>query len=144
MTGGKKVLGGVSIASAVLLLAMAGCGSKGFKTAPVKGTVTVAGKPAVQVFVQFQPVAQGDKDAGPSSTAVTDANGNFELRLVGAGSAMGAVVGEHAVRLAPAGEKETTTEGEPAPIVPLPPKATDGSYRVTVPPEGLADVKLEF
>ena len=144
MMGTTKSVWGVGIASAVLLLGLGGCGSKGFQTAPVKGTISIAGKPAAQIFVQFQPVPQDGKEAGPSSTAVTDANGNFELRLVGSQSAMGAVVGEHVVRLAPAGEKETTTEGGPVQVVPLPPKATDGSFRITVPAEGLTDAKLEF
>jgi hypothetical protein len=68
-----------------------GCtGSSGPKTAPVSGTVTLAGKPLADVGVTFLPEGKG-----PSASGNTDAAGNFTLRTNKPGD--GAPLGKHRV-----------------------------------------------
>jgi hypothetical protein len=74
----------------------AGC--SGPKLVPVTGKVTMNGRPLKNVRVDFHPDPdQGTK--GPSSSGVTDADGNFTLASTGSGNAPGAVVGHHRVIL---------------------------------------------
>src|SRR4051812_30629617 len=58
---------------------LAGCGSAvPLQLASAEGLVTIHGKPAPNVMVQFMP--QVEKGApGPTSTGVTDENGKFKL-----------------------------------------------------------------
>ena len=76
----------------MLLLVAAGCGQSGPEVAPVKGRVTLDGRPLEMVDVVFQPT-NGD----PPSTSRTDADGQYEL-LYKRGL-MGARIGEHTVRI---------------------------------------------
>jgi hypothetical protein len=69
-----------------------GCGQSGPDLAPVKGRVTLDGRPLDTVDVVFQPT-KGD----PPSTSRTDAEGHYEL-LYKRGFA-GAHIGEHIVRI---------------------------------------------
>ena len=76
---------------------IAGC-SGGPKLVPVTGRVTMNGTPLKNVKVEFHP----DPDAGaigPSSTGITDGDGNFTLTCAARGNAAGAVVGRHRVVL---------------------------------------------
>jgi hypothetical protein len=85
----------------VLLLALAllvGCSSSDApKTAPVKGTVTMAGKPLPNVGVTFLPTGKG-----PIASGNTNDKGEFTLRTVNPGD--GAVIGTHKVALGRAEE----------------------------------------
>jgi hypothetical protein len=75
-----------------------GCGSaSGPTTAPVKGTITIAGKPFSDVGVTFLPEGKG-----PTASGNTDQNGNFTLRTTNPGD--GAVVGTHRVVIGAAEE----------------------------------------
>lgn len=75
----------------VFLVAVAGC-SRGDApaTAPVKGVVTMAGKPLAGVGVTFLPTGPG-----PIASGNTNEKGEFTLRTVEPGD--GAVIGSHKV-----------------------------------------------
>ncbi|QDT35750.1 DUF4198 domain-containing protein [Stratiformator vulcanicus] len=75
------------------VVAIAGCGgsSSGPQMATVTGTVLFDGQPLSEAEVVFSP------EAGPSSSARTDEQGNFTL--VGGPKQKGAVVGSHTVRI---------------------------------------------
>ena len=78
-----------------------GCESQPYKVAPVSGTLTLDGKPAPEVAVMFQPIAEGKNiNPGPGSYGITDEQGRYTLKLVGEESP-GAVVGKHQVRMDP-------------------------------------------
>jgi hypothetical protein len=111
------------VAGFVLLLA-AGCGGG---VAPVSGRVTLEGRPLANARVTFQPVArEKDTDPGPGSTALTDADGRFTLRVVGR-NANGAVVGRHRVRIvAYAGGAVPTVTDDSNPR--LPPQVVPARY----------------
>ena len=80
----------------LLPLLAAGCG--GGSHAPVSGKVTLDNKPLANAAITFQPVAsQGSEAAGLSSSAITDANGQFTLKC--ADGKAGAVVGKHRVSI---------------------------------------------
>ena len=66
----------------------------------VTGTVTIDGQPGANLLIQFEPQAPvGGKgnEVGGGSTATTDAGGAYELTYKG--TAKGAVVGSHLIRI---------------------------------------------
>src|SRR5260221_13441739 len=67
------------LVAAFLLFAMPGC-SKPYKVAEVAGTLTIAGKPANKIHVQFIPISP-DGTKLPISNADTDAQGKFALEM---------------------------------------------------------------
>jgi hypothetical protein len=76
----------------------AGCGSS--KIAPVSGRITLNGKPLAKASVTFAPIGGKDKtEPGPSSAAITDADGRYTLRLIGQ-NGNGATIGKHKVMVA--------------------------------------------
>jgi len=78
------------------IILLAGCG--GPKVVPVSGKVTVDGKPFKDLVVTFQPLGgKGNENPGRGSSAVTDAEGKFDL--VYDGTSPGAVVGKHRVQI---------------------------------------------
>jgi hypothetical protein len=86
-------------AFAVLVGLAAGCNNStsNAQFVDVEGVVTLDGKPLPEVEVQFLP--DPDKgNAGPSSSAYTDAKGHFKLHCEQA-KRDGAVVGTHRVRV---------------------------------------------
>ncbi len=87
-----------------------GCGPPAAKRVPAGGPVTIGGKPAADISVQFLP----DDVPGatrPTSFAVTDAEGRFQLRTYDGQD--GAVEGGHTVLLVDTTE-ERTAQGETA------------------------------
>jgi hypothetical protein len=74
------------------LSVLAGCGTEGPEIAPVTGIVTLNDQPVEGAMVYFEPV-QG----GRSSTALTNAEGEYELKYIG--DRMGALLGDHQVRI---------------------------------------------
>lgn len=75
-----------------LLLVVTSCGQGGPEVAPVKGRVTLDGRPLAMADITFQP-ASGDRP----STARTDADGLYELMYKR--GLVGARTGEHTVRI---------------------------------------------
>jgi hypothetical protein len=82
-------------ATVILLLLVAGCGQN---VAPVSGRITLDEKPLANATVIFQPNSD-DPNPGPGSQGKTDKNGEFTLKLMKEGSAMGAIVGKHKVTI---------------------------------------------
>ena len=76
----------------MLFLLAAGCGKSGPGVAPVKGRVTLDGRPLPNVVLQFQP----DEGKRPSAGG-TDENGEYQLYYKR--SIVGARVGQHTVRI---------------------------------------------
>jgi hypothetical protein len=79
------------LTGAIAVLCLVGCDGIGVPTAPVEGTVTVAGKPMEGITVTFTP------DAGRVAQGITDASGKFTLNTL---SSKGAVPGKHKVSFA--------------------------------------------
>jgi hypothetical protein len=77
---------------AALLPVLAGCGTEGPDIAPVTGTVTLDDQPVEGAMIYFEPVK-----GGRSSTALTDAEGKYELKYIA--DRMGALLGDHQVRI---------------------------------------------
>lgn len=81
--------------AAVLALCPVGCGESGPKLHPVRGTVTVNGKPAPFVRVQFRHANQELPGNLKSPVGMTDASGAFELST--SGDRDGAFEGDYTV-----------------------------------------------
>jgi hypothetical protein len=100
-----------------LIALLAGCGSD--KTAPVSGRITVNGNPLANASVTFAPIGGKDnQEPGPSSAAITDADGHYTLKLIGQ-EGRGAMIGKHKVRIALQEELDTTAD-EPVKLKQLP------------------------
>jgi hypothetical protein len=85
-----------TILAGALVLGLIGCGKGGY--APVSGVVTLDGKPAKHVMVQFQPISTGDNpEPGRGSTTFTDDEGKFTLKTDDGKN--GAAIGKHRVRI---------------------------------------------
>lgn len=76
-------------------LATAGCG-EGFSTGEVSGTVTIDGKPAPGLMIQFEP-DDGEQTRFPPGIGYTNAAGQYAI--VRPGRKVGTVVGKHTVRI---------------------------------------------
>jgi hypothetical protein len=95
---------------------LAGCGSG---IAPVSGRITLNGTPLAKASVTFAPIApKGEKEPGPSSAAITDADGRYSLRLVGQRGS-GAMIGKHKVMVA-LQEEVNTADDNPVKLKQLP------------------------
>src|SRR5262245_45808699 len=81
---------------AVLAALCAGGCRRGPELAPVSGRVTLDGKPLDLAEVSFLP------EAGRASHGVADSSGHYELRYTR--DQMGALVGQHTVRITSATE----------------------------------------
>lgn len=98
------------IATFMAILACAGCWGERFRTAEVTGTITLQGRPATGVLVQFSP-PDGYREGLPSAYGITDTGGRYQL--VRPGGKTGAVVGKNVVSF-------STTEGESGPAAAAP------------------------
>lgn len=107
----SRRVGSVTACLVVAGLVPAGC-SRGPQVAAVRGTVTYRGQPLAGMKVTFDPVA-----GGRSSTALTGADGGYELRYTR--DRKGALVGTHAVRVNwPAQTAEDLAKRDKHPIPP--------------------------
>jgi hypothetical protein len=104
--GAALVLAGVLIA---------GCGdSAPYALAPVKGVVTLDGKPVPYTQVVFTPKGTPENPTpGPGSTAMCDGTGAYELKTV-RGEA-GAVVGPHSIQIFAHGPLQPTSSDDTGP-----------------------------
>ncbi len=91
-------------------LAISGCGDSGPALAPVKGKVTLYGKPYTKGLVTFEP--QG---GGPVGSSQTDADGNYEIWTAGK---KGAMIANHKIIV-------TTIMEAPAVETPAAPTSSD-------------------
>jgi hypothetical protein len=104
----------VTLVLAAALVGLTGCGG-GPQFAPVSGRVTMNDQPLAEVQVDFQPMTAGsNKEPGPGSTAVTDADGRFVLHNQLNKSQAGAVVGKHQVRIWPSEAGGGGADADPA------------------------------
>ncbi len=102
---------------------LVGC-SKSPELVPATGTITIGGKPAANISIQFLPnVTKNDGTPWPSSHAISGADGSFELRT--SGNLPGAVPGEHNLILVDTDE-ERPAQGQNA----TKPPRIDSSYTV--------------
>jgi hypothetical protein len=85
---GRTILSGESLRAAVLLLAVAGCGGKGFIR--TTGTVTLDGEPLDEAVIVFVAETQGSD----TPTGRSQSDGTFSLRT---GKAEGAAPGAYKV-----------------------------------------------
>ncbi len=88
---------------------LAGCGGQHVKLVPVTGTVKIDGKPAANIMVMFAPSVVDESIVAPTSQAVTDDSGEFELYT--SKNEQGAVEGMHFVSLFDT-EEERPAQGE--------------------------------
>ncbi len=80
----------------VMISTAAGCGSSPVALGEVSGILTVDGKPAPEIAVDFIPDSDGGT-TGPPSSALTDQDGKFTL--ICRDGRNGAVVGTHRIVL---------------------------------------------
>jgi hypothetical protein len=138
----------VPILAALAVLA-AGCRGEEYKTAPVSGRVTLNGVPVSNVAVMFQPVAPpGNINPGPGSYGITNADGRYNLRLIGK-ETPGAVVGKHKVRIENYTEPGETLDGRPKrtePIIQIPTRynAAEALLEFDVPTRGSSSANFEL
>jgi hypothetical protein len=98
MSNQNLIKAAACLVAPLLILAAIGC-SKAYQIAEVDGTLTIAGKPANKIHVQFVPISQ-DGTKLPISNADTDSRGKFSLELHdGNDTVSGSVVGTSRVAL---------------------------------------------
>ena len=95
---------------AVAILLTPGCGRPAPALVPAEGTLTIAGKPAGDISLQFLP-EELEGEPRPTSFAITDAEGRFRLKTYEGQE--GAVEGMHTVLLVDTLE-ERPAQGEVA------------------------------
>lgn len=151
--GSWSCLGG-----AVVLICL-GCGED-LPIAPVSGTITFAGQPLVGASITTQPIATDSMNVGSGSFGVTDEQGRFELELVKP-AIKGAIIAEHRVMISRASgdlnedRKVMSADGTVEYWIDdsqvgrgvdrrWPKRFTDGSLRLTVPPEGKTDANFDL
>ncbi|MBA2117509.1 carboxypeptidase-like regulatory domain-containing protein [Bremerella alba] len=83
---------GLSLLAAIAMVLGCGGGHNGPPVGSVSGTVTIQGKPAPDVVVEFTPA-----EGGRGSSGTTDGSGNYEL--IYSSTQMGAQVGKHEVKV---------------------------------------------
>jgi hypothetical protein len=134
------------------LLVCAGCGES-LPVASVSGRITFEGRPLAGAGITTQPIARDTRNPGAGSFGLTDDQGRFELELVKP-ARKGAIIGEHRVMISkpakPAANSPSKVsvesdvqvwEDDPRANRAVagdnwPRRFTDGSLRLTVPPEG--------
>lgn len=97
----------LTLALSCLTVLMVGCGSSSDQPdlGQVSGTIVHEGQPVEGAEIFFSPV-----EGGRTSTAITDASGNYEL--VYKGQSKGAAIGKHAVRITTAREAIKGDDGK--------------------------------
>lgn len=98
------------IAPLVGLVLLVGCSDRAPNLVPASGIITIKGKPAANISIQFLPDVKENADGVfPSSMAISSSDGTFELRTMD--NQPGAVPGRHKVVLADA-EEERPEQGK--------------------------------
>jgi hypothetical protein len=81
--------------------------------------------------------------AGPGSTAITDANGHFELKTYRE-KKQGAVIGKHRVTINLPLPPGVPDDGTVDPSLMSPIRFRDGSMQIEVPGQGLDSIQFEL
>jgi hypothetical protein len=112
---------------------------------PVSGIVTFNGKPVSNARIVATPVLENSASPLTSSYGITDEKGFYSLRSI-KNDQSGAVVGLHRIRIVKVDTKYKSGETDvPEDITSrLPPKATDGSITLEIPPKGTTSANFEF
>jgi hypothetical protein len=84
-----------AVLASVVFLAAMGCEKPPYDMAPVRGTVTIDGRPLSDGRVMFAPVGKGELNSGKPAYGRIDSDGSFFLYTYGDDD--GAIVGEHGV-----------------------------------------------
>ncbi len=132
-------------AAVCVTLGLSGCGSSdGYSLVPVSGTITLDGQPLAGASISFQPAGGGS--IGPSSGAVTDASGKYELKTSEADSRAGAVVGSHQVRITGITDTRDPSDDtvKPAAKDPVPQRYRDPGLTFEVPAGGSDSANFEL
>ena len=87
-----------------------GCGRPEAKLVPATGTLTIDGKPTAGILVQFVPKTLDEAVVAPTSQAITDDAGKFDLFTTK--NQRGAIEGVHVVTLVDTLE-ERPEQGQP-------------------------------
>jgi hypothetical protein len=115
--------------TAIVLFALAvsaGCSKSPHDVAPVRGTVTIDGKPLAVGRVMFAPASKGDGlNAGKPALGPIQSDGSYVLGTYGEDD--GAVVGEHTITIL--GPRKKSPLATPVSVLPSGPKFD----RLTVP-----------
>ena len=85
------------LTAGICLCSLAGCGTPEVKLVPATGTVTINGRPAEGVMVQFMPNVVDETIKAPTSQGVSGEGGKYELFTLD--NQPGAVPGRHRVSL---------------------------------------------
>jgi hypothetical protein len=145
----------IQIAACTLLVCVVGCGEKGPPTVPAKGVVTLDGQPVENAAIVIVSTSSADQAVGTS-----DASGNFSLDAFDYKT--GALPGEYYVIATKSVEIEQSAgelQGEEAEhaaedggamqlgvqnVLPKKYAQPSGELTLTVPAEGVTDIKLEL
>lgn len=133
-----------AMGACLLLTCLAlGCGNK-YELVPVRGKVTLDGKPLSNAMIITQPIGKDTTTPGPGSGARLDENGEFELELQ-TESTMGAVPGEHRVTIKELGEQKASNDDTGVAFKrQVPEEWRDGRAKFTIPPEGTDAMIIEL
>ncbi len=94
LVGSKRLGERLAFVLLAAMVSLCGCGQTPYPVAPVRGKVTIDGKPLSGGRIVFAPIAQSDSiDSGKWAVGTIQSDGSFELSTYGAND--GAVVGEH-------------------------------------------------
>ncbi|QDT65466.1 transthyretin-like family protein [Calycomorphotria hydatis] len=114
-----------------------GCSKEKFQFVPVEGVVTVDGQPAAFVTVIFRAQPDGDSViTGGSSRAKADANGHYKLRSIVGEGKVGAVVGQHLVKIRGKESLTPADTDENKPTVSIPEEYSKSGVTFLVPDSG--------
>jgi hypothetical protein len=128
----------------VVVLACCGCSEAEYTLAKVSGKVTKAGQPVSGAVILFQPMAStAQTSAGPGSSAITDAEGRYELKTYKE-KKEGAVIGRHRVTINLPLPPGVPDDGAVDPSLMSPIRFRDGSVQVDVPRQGLDSIHFEL
>jgi hypothetical protein len=134
----------------LLLAAVLLTGCQGERNiAKVSGRVTLDGEPVAEVLVHFQPelaaAAQHKATDAIDSSGITNAQGQYELRLADGSHTPGALVGKHIVRVS---DRRATSDEDAgpskAPPARFPARYSDGTQTFEVPAQGTDQANFEL
>jgi len=121
---------------------LGGC-NEPYQIAVFKGQLMLDDAPVVNAQITLQPMANdpNSSKAGPGSYATTDAQGNFEMKLV-SNDESGAVVGQHKLFITTSEVDDVTTDAGVVKGERIPIRYSQGREIITVPPSGNENARI--